>query len=394
MMSTAPSATHPSTGTPAAPTGLLQALQRQAGRVLRGGTRRLLRWAGLGPPVLRYEDWIRDRLAARLIDYPPVSPEVSFSLLTPVFNTPPRFLKALAESVFGQDYGTFEWVVVDNGSTRWGTQRVLRRLDRDPRVRLVRLDANQGILRGTHAALLQATGDYAVPVDHDDLLAPDALRVLANFIRDRGEPAILYSDEDKLLNGRDHYALVLGSDTMSRTVSRQDRNTAIMFADGAGAVLLGTQAPGRIRSSWLRTKYSGTVQLDTEFKRGHEFNPDERIPKSFIYQEAKSVLRVAPQVMHEALMEALKLAGLTVSELDYLITHQANQRMVRKVAEMAQIDISKVHMSGERYGNTSAATHPVALDELSQAGKIRRGSLVGLTSFGAGLTWGACILEW
>jgi 3-oxoacyl-[acyl-carrier-protein] synthase-3 len=98
--------------------------------------------------------------------------------------------------------------------------------------------------------------------------------------------------------------------------------------------------------------------------------------------------------MHEALMQALQLAHLTVNDLDYLITHQANQRMVRKVAELAEIDIAKVHMSGERYGNTSAATHPVALDELSRTGKIRRGSLIGLTSFGAGLTWGACIVEW
>jgi 3-oxoacyl-[acyl-carrier-protein] synthase III len=199
---------------------------------------------------------------------------------------------------------------------------------------------------------------------------------------------------DKHFYGQDHYALVIGTDTMSRTVSRHDRNTAIMFADGAGAVLLGTQAPGCIRSSWLRTQYSSTIQLDTEFKRGHELHPDERIPKSFIYQEAKAVLRYAPKVMYEALMETLKRAELTVNDLDYLITHQANQRMVRKVAEMAQIHLTKVHMSGERYGNTSAATHPVALDELSRAGKIRRGNLIGLTSFGAGITWGACIVEW
>jgi 3-oxoacyl-[acyl-carrier-protein] synthase-3 len=199
---------------------------------------------------------------------------------------------------------------------------------------------------------------------------------------------------DQHLHGQEHYALVIGSDTMSRTVSRQDRNTAIMFADAAGAVVLGTQAPGCLRSSWLRTQYSGMIRLDTEFKRGHELNPDEPVPKSYIYQEAKAVLRRAPAVMHEALMQALQLAHLTVNDLDYLITHQANQRMVRKVAELAEIDIAKVHMSGERYGNTSAATHPVALDELSRTGKIRRGSLIGLTSFGAGLTWGACIVEW
>jgi 3-oxoacyl-[acyl-carrier-protein] synthase-3 len=118
------------------------------------------------------------------------------------------------------------------------------------------------------------------------------------------------------------------------------------------------------------------------------------MPKNFIYQEAKAVLRYAPRVMHEALIEALRGAELTITDLDYLITHQANQRMVHRVADLAQIDIAKVHKSGERYGNTSAATHPVALDELSRTGNIHRGSLIGLTSFGAGITWGACILEW
>jgi len=199
---------------------------------------------------------------------------------------------------------------------------------------------------------------------------------------------------DHHLYSQDHYALVIGSDTMSRTISRLDRATAIMFADGAGAVLVGTQARGCIRSSWLRTQYHSMIQLDTEFKRGHDFDANERIPKSFIYQEGKPVFRRAPEVMHEALMEALKRAALSVGDLDYLITHQANQRMVRRVAEMTQIDLAKVHMSGERYGNTSAATHPVALDELNRAENIHPGNLIGLTSFGAGLTWGACILEW
>ena len=199
---------------------------------------------------------------------------------------------------------------------------------------------------------------------------------------------------DHHLYSQDHYALVIGSDTMSRTISRLDRATAIMFADGAGAVLVGTQARGCIRSSWLRTQYHSMIQLDTEFKRGHDFDANERIPKSFIYQEGKPVFRRAPEVMHEALMEALKRAALSVGDLDYLITHQANQRMVRRVAEMTQIDLAKVHMSGERYGNTSAATHPVALDELNRTEKIHPSNLIGLTSFGAGLTWGACILEW
>jgi len=199
---------------------------------------------------------------------------------------------------------------------------------------------------------------------------------------------------EKHLHGQDPYALVIGSDTMSRTTSRLDRATAIMCADGAGAVLLGTQALGCIRSSWLRTQYHGMLQLNTEFKRGHGYHPDERIRKNFIYQEGQVVFRRAPELMHEALMEALQRAALNVQDLDYLIPHQANQRMVRRVAEMTHMDLAKVHRSGEHYGNTSTATHPVALHELTREGKIQRGHLIGLTSFGAGLTWGACILEW
>jgi 3-oxoacyl-(acyl-carrier-protein) synthase III len=151
---------------------------------------------------------------------------------------------------------------------------------------------------------------------------------------------------DNHRDGEDHYALVIGCDTMSRTVSRLDRATAIMFADGAGAILLGTQATGCIRSHWLRTQYHSMIQLDTEFKRGHDFNPDERIPKSYIYQEGKLVFRKAPEVMHEALIAALTRANLQVSDLNYLITHQANQRMVRRVADMVVIDKELVILFG------------------------------------------------
>jgi 3-oxoacyl-[acyl-carrier-protein] synthase-3 len=199
---------------------------------------------------------------------------------------------------------------------------------------------------------------------------------------------------DKHLHGEDPYALVIGSDTMSRTANRSDRATAIMVADGAGAVVLGTQASGCIRSSWRRTQYHGMLQLNTEFTRGHECHPEERIPKNFIYQEGRLVFRRGPELMYGALMNALQHAALSVHDLEYPIPHQANQRMVRRVAELTHIDPAKVHRSGEHYGNTSTATHPVALDEVTRMGKIQRGQLIGLTSFGAGLTWGACILEW
>jgi glycosyltransferase involved in cell wall biosynthesis len=169
---------------------------------MRGGGRRVLESVGLVPPVLRYPAWIRERLATRLIEYPLSEPAVSFSIITPVCDPSPRHLRALARSVLDQDYPTYEWVIVDNGCRRWRVRRLLRSLARHPRVRLAPLPNNTGIVAGSRAALLAATGDYVLPVDHDDTIYPDALRVMAHFIHAYDQPAILYSDEDKLIRGQ------------------------------------------------------------------------------------------------------------------------------------------------------------------------------------------------
>lgn len=153
-----------------------------------------------------YRRWIKQRLRERRHEYPAVAEPGLFSLMTPVYDTPPRFLRALARSVFRQDYPWFEWVLVDNGSTLPGTRRCLAELTLDPRVRLSRIEPNRGIMGGTRAAVSEAMGQYVLPVDSDDLLSSDALRVMASVLQQRGYPALAYSDEDKLLpNGRrDH----------------------------------------------------------------------------------------------------------------------------------------------------------------------------------------------
>ncbi len=169
---------------------------------------RFLRRLGLTrPPHRCYPKWIRQRVRARRSEYPATAEPRLFSILTPVFNPPPHCLRELVKSVLGQDYADFEWVVVDNGSTDPGVRRILGRLRADSRVRLLRLPRNEGIIRGTRTALEHATGRYVLPVDHDDRLYPDALRVIASFLQDRGEAALLYSDEDKLAHGKPAHPL-------------------------------------------------------------------------------------------------------------------------------------------------------------------------------------------
>ncbi len=150
------------------------------------------------PPYTHdYARWIRARVSRRAAQYQATANPDLFSLITPVYDTPAGFLKEAAESVFAQNF-PFEWAICDNGSTRPETRDALAAIARDPRVKLVRLEENAGIMGGMAAAFRLASGRYVVPMDSDDLLYPDALRVMASCLEQAGWPVLAYSDEDKI----------------------------------------------------------------------------------------------------------------------------------------------------------------------------------------------------
>ena len=144
-----------------------------------------------------YPTWIKQRVSRRGAEYDVTADPSLFSIITPVYDTPAKFLREMAASVFAQDYPC-EWVVCDNGSRKPETLAVLDELRKDRRVKLIRLEQNVGIMRGTRAAFDAATGRYVLPVDSDDVLYPDALRVMAACLARAGFPAVAYSDEDKI----------------------------------------------------------------------------------------------------------------------------------------------------------------------------------------------------
>ncbi len=146
-----------------------------------------------------YANWIRQRMADRLQDYPPVNRANLFSLLTPVFDPPAGYLKVLGKSIFAQDHHDWEWVVVDNGCRHPDVLFLLDRFARDSRVKLVKAGSPQGIVGGMRLALEHAGGQYVCPVDHDDRLYPDALRVVAASLQAWDWPTLAYTDEDKLM---------------------------------------------------------------------------------------------------------------------------------------------------------------------------------------------------
>ena len=141
-------------------------------------------------------------LRERRADYVDGAAEL-ISFLTPLWNTDPAFVEALAESVFGQDSGTgFEWIILDNGSARQDTREMVRRLAGHPSVRLFRVEENIGIIGGMRYCLERARNRYVVPLDSDDLLTPDCVRVLTSALRSAGFPALAYTDEDKVMGDR------------------------------------------------------------------------------------------------------------------------------------------------------------------------------------------------
>ncbi len=177
--------------------------------------------------------------------------------------------------------------------------------------------------------------------------------------------------------------LVIGAETFSRILDWQDRATAVLFGDGAGAAVLGPVSEGRgYLGGILGADGTGASLLHVSKETG------------CIFQNGKEVYKFAVTIMGEAAAQAVAEAGLRTSDVDLFIPHQANIRIIEKAAERMGLSMSKVFVNLERYGNTSAASIPLALDEAVRAGRVYNGSLVVLVGFGAGLTWGANVLRW
>ncbi|MCD6525428.1 MAG: ketoacyl-ACP synthase III [Desulfuromonas sp.] len=189
--------------------------------------------------------------------------------------------------------------------------------------------------------------------------------------------------------------LVIAAEMLSSMVNWQDRNTCVLFGDGAGAVVLGPASDQRgLLSSYIKSDGSHHRLLynpgGSQHPPSHE-NVDSQL--STINMEGREVFRHAIVSMTDALHEALKRADLTPDDLDLLIPHQANIRIIEGIGKRFKIDPAKVYVNVDRFGNTSAATIPIALNEALANGRIKPGDTVGLVTFGAGLTWSSCIVQ-
>jgi len=190
--------------------------------------------------------------------------------------------------------------------------------------------------------------------------------------------------------------MVIGADKMSSMVDYQDRATCVLFGDGAGAVLVeGTEEEGvGVQNSFFRTDGKGLPYL--HLKAGgsvcpaSHFTIDHRL--HYLYQEGRTVFRFAVTAMSDDVLEILRMNNLTADDVDWVIPHEANVRIIEAVAKRAEIPMEKVVVNIERYGNTSAATIPLAIWD--HESNLKKGDNIVFTAFGAGFVHGASYYKW
>jgi 3-oxoacyl-[acyl-carrier-protein] synthase-3 len=192
--------------------------------------------------------------------------------------------------------------------------------------------------------------------------------------------------------------LIIGADLLSRWVDWSDRRTCVLFGDGAGAVVMQASERDRLLGFELRSDGSQNQLLNLAY----EATPQDLIPGVTVSQgtfhpitmNGQEVYRFAVKRVPEVIEKALFRSSLTVDQIDWLVLHQANQRILDAVAQRLNIPDHKVLSNMAEYGNTSAASIPIALDEAIRQGKIKPGDIIVTSGFGAGLTWGAAIFQW
>lgn len=191
--------------------------------------------------------------------------------------------------------------------------------------------------------------------------------------------------------------LVVGAETLSRFVNWKDRNTCILFGDGAGAfVLQASDQPGGVLSAVMHSDGSGAdlLAIPGGGSRYPSTEATVQAGKHYVEMDGKEVFRFATRVMASATHEVLACAGLTLDQVQWIIPHQANIRIIEAAARGLKLPMERFIVNLERYGNTSTASVPIAMVEALEKGQIKPGDKVVMIGFGGGLTWGAVAAEW
>lgn len=179
------------------------------------------------------------------------------------------------------------------------------------------------------------------------------------------------------------YALFIGSDTLSKITNYSDRSTCILFADGAGAVVLGLDEDHMFDAVLCARGDPKSILIE-----GSDH------PHPTIHMDGQTVFRFASEVVPQTLRELMRRNQVSPDDISWIVPHQANRRIIEFSAKRLGVPMDRWYVNIDRYGNTSAASIPIALDEMNEKGLLKRGQKIACVGFGAGLTWGGALLDW
>ena len=266
-----------------------------------------------------------------------------------------------------------------------------------------------------HASLraMEAAGVSAADIDlivlgttTPDLIFPSSACLLQHKLGANGCPAFdvnaacsgfIYAltIADKFIrSGAAKTALVVGSETLTRMLDWSDRGTCVLFGDGAGAVVLKADAETGILSTHMHADGGKKELLWNPVGVSAGFKPAEHNAGVRVLMTGNEVFKHAVKALDSVVDEALDANGLDKHELDWLVPHQANLRIIEATAKRLDMPMERVIVTVDRHGNTSSGSVPLALDEAVRSGKIQRGQLVLLEAFGGGFTWGSALLRY
>lgn len=194
--------------------------------------------------------------------------------------------------------------------------------------------------------------------------------------------------------GRSQKALLIGAETLSKIMDWDDRSTCVLFGDGAGAVVVSNEEDCVLGMVQGAKGKDGMALSCVNRTTSNPFSGKEPTPLSYVHMDGQAVYKFAVKTVPAAINQALEQAGISPDEVSCFILHQANIRIIESVAKRLNQPMEKFPTNLQKNGNISAASVPILLDEVCKAGMIKAGDKIVLAGFGAGLTWGACVLSW
>lgn len=259
---------------------------------------------------------------------------------------------------------------------------------------------------------IQAAGIKATDIDliiigttTPDLIFPSTACLLQQRLGIHGCPAFdvqavctgfIYAmsiAEKFISSGSSKCALIIGAETVSRIIDWQDRNTAVIFGDGAGAVILQVSETPGVLSSHIHAdgEYSDLLKVPAGISSGYD---TVKADKAFVTMQGNEVFKVAVNTLGRIVDETLEANALKKEDIDWLVPHQANTRIIAATAKKLGMSMDRVILTVAQHGNTSAASVPLALDVAVKDGRIKAGDTVLLEAFGGGFTWGSVLLRY